>query len=79
MKLDLLAPAELTRALARVYVYNMNSTFRQVPPRTYHSAECPDPTNSWSRGLVVNVSGGCFVFPLKLALVLSAPRTSSIS
>lgn len=32
MKLDLLAPAELTRALARVYVYNMNSTFRQVPP-----------------------------------------------
>ncbi|SPO00484.1 related to neurofibromin [Cephalotrichum gorgonifer] len=28
-KLDLLAPVELSRALSRVYIYNMNSTFRK--------------------------------------------------
>jgi len=29
-KLEALTPTELSRQLSRVYIYNMNSTFRQV-------------------------------------------------
>ena len=83
-KLDLLAPVELSRALARVYIYNINSTFRYLRPLTPSIGYATSLRSTLAGALrltkncVANVSGGCSVSLPRPAPALLTPRTLTI-